>query len=282
MSQTAVFLPNPFRQPIIQPNLPAADLVLILVKSHQTQRAAQQAQQILAPNGVVLTLQNGVGNLETIRMVVEQNPVALGVTSEGATIVKPGTVRHAGSGQTHLAQTAETAVSIQKFSALLQKAGFHAELSDEVDSLVWGKLAINAGINPLTAMLRVPNGFLAENQIARQMMEAAANEVAQVAQAQNIELPFHAGRRTLEVARATAANHSSMLQDVQRGAQTEIEVICGAVVKYGRKFNVPTPVNALLLAQVKEIEDYQPAVERLEIDPIVTLTNLQSQISSFH
>ena len=262
--------------------IPPANFILILVKSHQTERAAQQAKQILAPNGLVITLQNGIGNLETLTAVLGSQSTTLGITSEGATIVKPGIVRHAGWGHTHLAQTAATAVQLSTFSNLLKQAGFQVTIDDKVDSLVWGKLAINAGINPLTALLGVPNGFLAENEDARKIMMLAANEVAQVAQAQHIQLPFpNAGQRTLEIAQATASNHSSMLQDVQRGAQTEIDLICGAVVTYGQKFDVPTPVNKLLLNKINEMSDSEPTVVRLEIDPVATVTNLQSLISTF-
>ena len=273
-----------FSQPIHATNnlkeIPSADFILVLVKSHQTERVAQQAQQILAPTGLVITLQNGIGNLETLTAVLGAQSTTLGITSEGATIVKPGTVRHAGWGHTHLAQTVETAVQLSKFSNLLKQAGFQVTISDEVDSLVWGKLAVNAGINPLTALLGVPNGFLAENEAARRFMMLAANEVAQVAQAQNVQLAFpDAGQRALEVAQATAMNHSSMLQDVLRGAQTEIDVICGAVVSYGQKFNVPTPVNKLLLNKINEMRDSEPMIVRLEIDPIEIITNLQSLIS---
>ena len=232
--------------------IPAADVVLIMVKSQQTERAAAQAAQILAPSGVVLTLQNGIGNLETITAVITQNPVILGSTSEGAAIVEPGIVRHAGWGHTYLTQTDDTAVFTQQIAKLWHQAGFQTEITDNVASIIWGKLAVNAGINPLTALLRVPNGFLAENATARQIMQAAANEVAQVAAAQGIQLPFaDAGQRALEVAQATAANHSSMLQDVLRGVPTEIDVICGAVVKHGRIHNVLTPINKQLWTAVQ-------------------------------
>ncbi len=236
-------------------NIPPADIILIMVKSRQTERAAQQAQQILALDGLVLTLQNGIGNLEVLTAVLPPHQVALGVTSAGATVVAPGVIRQASWGETHLAQSAETAVSIQQIATLLQQAAFPTTISDNVDTLVWGKLAINAAINPLTAILQVPNGYLAEDTMARKMMQAAANEVAHVAHAQNIHLPFpDAGQHALAVARATANNHSSMLQDVLRGVPTEIDFICGAVVKYGRKFNVPTPINAQLWAKIRKLE----------------------------
>ena len=143
--------------------------------------------------------------------------------------------------------------------ALLQQAGFAAEVAENVDSLVWGKLVINTGINPLTAVLNVPNGYLAEQEAARRVMIAAAQETAAVAAAQGIQLPYpDAAERVLAVAQATAQNRSSMLQDLDRGSRTEIDAICGTVVKIGEAVGVETAVNQQLCAWVKQLESGQP------------------------
>lgn len=236
------------------PSVPSAHLALILVKSSQTAKAAQVAQQLLAKDGVALTLQNGLGNLETLTAVLGQDRTLIGTTSEGATIVQPGTVRHAGAGQTFIAASPETAVTNQ-IVELFQAAGFQTSLAANTRSLIWGKLAVNAGINPLTAVLQVPNGFLVHNEIAQNIMARAASEVAQVAAAQAIPLPFaDTAVQALAVAQATAANQSSMHQDLAQGRPTEIEAICGAVVAYGRRHHIPTPVNQVLRTAVRQAE----------------------------
>ena len=103
---------------------------------------------------------------------------------------------------------------------------------------------INAAINPITALLRVSNGTLLTRASARQLSADLANEVAQVAIAQKIKLSFDDPvAAALEVAERTASNHSSMFQDIQRGAPTEIDAICGEVVKKGKELGVATPVN---------------------------------------
>ncbi|MCA9919673.1 MAG: ketopantoate reductase family protein, partial [Anaerolineales bacterium] len=232
-----------------------ADLALILVKSYQTAQATEISRQLLSPNGVALTLQNGVGNLEQLTAVLGQNRTNLGITSEGAALLEPGVVRHAGTGHTHIADSSETAVPPQEIVKLFETAGFATSLSANVDGLVWGKLAVNAGINPLTAVLQVPNGFLAENPAARELMTLAAQEVAAVAAAQNIQLPFaDAAAQALAVAQATAPNHSSMRQDLANGRPTEIGAICGAVVAVGQRLGVATPVNLVLQTAVQQAE----------------------------
>jgi len=254
------------------------DLALILVKSRQTKEASALAKQILAPDGLALTLQNGLGNLETITAVLGPSHTALGITAQGAAMRKPGIVRHAGHGPTHLAYNPEIRERFTAIARLFNQSGLTTHLADNVDGLVWGKLAVSCGVNPLTALLGAPNGFLAENESAKQIMMAAARETAVVAQALGITLPYpDAGIRALEVAQATAANHSSMLQDIQRGASTEIEAICGAVVENGRIAGIPTPINAELLRMIKLKETGN---WRLETDK--TLLNLQSLVSNLN
>jgi 2-dehydropantoate 2-reductase len=232
-----------------------ADLILLLVKSPQTERAARQAAQILAPAGVALTLQNGLGNLDILAAAVGKERAIAGVTTQGATVVAPGWVRHAADGSTQLGRAPGLTAAITAVARLFEEAGLQTELVDHVDSLIWGKLAVSAAINPLTALLNVANGYLAEEGAARRIMLAAAREVAAVAAAEGVSLPYaDAGERALDVARATAGNESSMLQDVKRGALTEIDAICGAVVRLGQQHGVATPVNRQLWLSVKEVE----------------------------
>ena len=240
------------------------DVILMLVKSYQTEHAARQAGQLLSPHGVVVTLQNGLGNLDRIAAVVGADRATLGVTAQGAMLMAPGVVRDTGAGPIYVALPVHAAplmaTGLQWLVDLLRQADFTVHVVTEADSLLWGKLAVNAGLNPLTALLRVPNGFVAEHETARAVLWRAATETAAVAQAQGIALPYaHAGQYALEVARATAVNHSSMLQDVQRGAPTEIEAICGGVVRAGKAHGVATPVNALLHHLVKMVEHGEPA-----------------------
>ncbi|MFQ5401218.1 MAG: ketopantoate reductase family protein [Anaerolineae bacterium] len=258
------------------------DLALILVKSHQTDRAAAQARQLLPPPGLALTLQNGLGNLEKVVQAVGEERAALGVTAQGATLLKPGHTLHAGHGPTHLVRATRQrgGISVADVAVLFNRAGLETHLVNRGDSLLWGKLAINAGINPLTALLRVPNGFLAENEEARRLMSAAAQETAAVAKAQGIALPYpDAARRAWEVAQATAANHSSMLQDVLRGRPTEIDVICGEIVAHGRRLGITTPINEKLLQLIHSLERDQelPVSDNIPIEQrLAALVNILS------
>ncbi len=227
---------------------PRASAAIVLVKAWQTQRAARWLAECLAPDGVALTLQNGLGNDALLAAALGRARVAVGVTTTGASLHAPGEARFGGEGVISLAEHHRLA----PLRAALQHAGFAVETVGDVDGLVWGKLAINAAINPLTALLGVPNGALLEDPAAHLFMRRAAEEVAAVAAAQGIALPYRdAAAAAEDVARRTAANLSSMLQDLRRGAPTEIDAICGAVARIGAQIGTPAPLNHALAEMVK-------------------------------
>ena len=226
---------------------------LVLVKSWQTKAAAEMLAGCLDPEGVALTLQNGLGNIELLESAIGPQRAALGITTSGATLLRPGIVRAGGAGPIYVAPHPR----LEPLVELLDTAGFEVHPADDLPSLVWGKLVVNAGINALTALLEVPNGDLLERPHARSLMGAAAEETAHVAEALGITLPYDDPvQQVEEVALHTAENESSMLQDIRRGAPTEVDAINGAVVREAKRSNVDTPVNWSLWNLVRaKIED---------------------------
>lgn len=238
---------------------------LVLVKAWQTEETARRLAVCLAPDGVALTLQNGLGNLEILAEVLGAERAAAGVITSGASLPSPGCVLPGGEGSVTLGQHPRLAPLAQT----LRRAGAVVQMGSDLAPVQWGKLVINAAINPLTALIEAPNGFLIENPAARRLLASLALEAAAVASALGIALPYPDPVATVEeVARLTARNRSSMLQDLQRGAPTEIDVICGAVVRLGAKSGVPTPVNETVWRLVRAkahraaTDPMQPAVDQ--------------------
>ena len=237
----------------------AADLVIVFVKSGMTAAAARSAQTILGPVGRVLTLQNGLGNAEMIAEVFGADRVLAGTTAQGATLIGPGRIRHGGRGDTHIGRlTGPVDDFCREAAMILSRAGIPAIAEDTVQSLIWGKLVINVGINALTALLRFTNGQLNDHAETRELVKLAVAEAVQVAAASDVRLPYdNAVEKVLAVAAATATNRSSMLQDILRGRATEIDAINGALVREGVRLGVPTPVNATLTLLIKALEKQQ-------------------------
>ncbi len=231
--------------------LPAADWVFVLGKSYQTERMASQVAEILRPNGLAVTLQNGLGNLELLQESLGQERAAQGVSSHGAYLRRPGHLVHAGEGETQIGLVPGREDDIHLVARALDWTGFATQVTANAESLVWGKCAINAAVNPLTALLEVKNGELLQEPMTCRLMALAVEEVASVAAALKIELPYGDPVGHVEsVCRATADNRSSMLQDVLARRPGEVEAISGAVVAHGIRLGIETPVNDFLLRHV--------------------------------
>ncbi len=231
---------------------PSTRLALVLVKSWQTKEAAKLLEEVLEPDGIALTLQNGLGNVEVLTAALGEEQVAQGVTTYGATVLGPGTVRSGGEGVISVQQHARLTPLIQT----LRRSGLEVQGVSDITSILWSKLVINVAINPLTGILGVKNGRLLDSPAAMKIMGLAAREAAEVARALGIMLDIKdPGRQAEQVAAATAENTSSMLQDIRRNAPTEIDALCGSVVRAGRMVDLPTPVNEILMFMIRAKED---------------------------
>lgn len=261
-----------------------ADVALIAVKSRQTAQAAIDAATLLVPGaGLAVTLQNGLGNLVVLADRLGPDRVTAAVTAQGATLDGPAIVRHAGHGPTTIGLPDElnprAADLVRQLGAAFRSAGWACEISSDVDGLVWRKLAINAAINPLTAVLGVANGALPADPALAAVMDAAAREVAAVARAQGVTLDAETAVALARgVARDTAANTSSMLRDVQRGVPTEIDAICGAVVAAAAQAGLEAPLNTALQDLVRQREAANGPLDRSAV--LQTLARAAQQIPS--
>ena len=224
------------------------DLVLVFVKSTVTKTAVESNAAVFGPNTVALTLQNGLGNIEQISSVIGAERVIAGTTAHGATMLSPGKIRHAGKGKTIIGELGgHESDRIRKMAAVLEDAGMETVISGNVLGRVWDKLLVNVGINALTGITKLYNGQLLDYPEIEELLEKAVSEGVAVARAKGIRLGFDDPvAHTKDLCRATAANKSSMLQDILNGRQTEIEMMNGAIVREGKALGIETPVNLAL------------------------------------
>jgi 2-dehydropantoate 2-reductase len=232
-----------------------ADVLMVFVKSTATEEAARTFQDVAGSSTIAITLQNGLGNEAILRAHFGPERTAAGVTSQGATFLGPGRIRHAGKGPTHLGMADGRNEKLAAFAELLTRAGFQTHLEKNVASLVWSKLVVNVGINALTALVNQPNGRLLDFEESRELMAQLVAEAVAVATARGIRLSYPDPLQTvLDVARRTGANRSSMLQDFDRGRESEIDFINGAIVREAAALGMSAPVNATVTRLVHAIE----------------------------
>jgi 2-dehydropantoate 2-reductase len=235
-----------------------ADIVILCVKSPQMDAGLHEALKLVQPDTLLVTMQNGIGHLELLKDQQKPPSVVVGVTAQGANMVAPGHVRHAGDGLTRIgflkAASFSKSLLLAKLCNLLNYGGIETLIVDNILDYVWSKLLINVGINALTAIHNCPNGDLLESTGKQETLSAAVREGETVARALGIQLTDDPLSLTLDVCRKTAENISSMLQDVNNKRPTEIDSINGEIIAAGRKLSIPTPVNDDLVQKVKQIE----------------------------
>lgn len=232
------------------------DLAIVFVKSKSTSEGIKSNKAVFGPDTVALTLQNGLGNIDIISKEIGAQNVIGGTTAHGATVLGPGRIFHAGSGKTIIGElNGETTNRIRIITDTFAKAGLEIEISNNVLGLIWDKLLVNVGINALTGITGLNNGELLDYPEIEILLEAAVQEAHSVAIAKGIKLsyPDPVGH-TKEVCKATAANKSSMLQDILNKKQTEIDMINGMIVQEGTSLGISTPVNLTLTNLIRFIQ----------------------------
>jgi len=235
-------------RPMVEAQVPSGqDLVIVLTKAYSTKELRLPADR------PVLTLQNGLGNVETLCSLVGSGRVLAGMTCEGATLLSEGHTRHAGGGGVTRVGS-WTSCSPGVALDALEKAGFEVEETDSPGQMLWEKVAINAGINPLAALLGIQNGQLLEQRETRQLMRDLVVEAAKVASTEGYRFPYSLVERAEEVCRQTGENICSMLQDVRAGKRTEIEAISGEILRRAQIASLPTPRTRTIWQLIKGLE----------------------------
>ncbi|WP_194843378.1 ketopantoate reductase family protein [Paenibacillus sp. B01] len=234
--------------------------VLAVKQSALGPELLRQLAALLRPGDSLLCLQNGIGHLERLARTLPGIRLYAGVTSEGALRVGAREVVHAGAGELHYgpALGADGSASADPLLAgwrqALQRAGIAAFLSNDVEDRIYRKLLLNAVINPLTALLDVPNGRLPEHPQGIRLMKALHEESLSILVSAGFAATGEEWERLLDVCRRTAANTSSMLADVRAGRPTEIASINGELARLAARHGVPAPLNEAAAALVHALE----------------------------
>jgi len=222
--------------------------------------ALEQIAHRIAPGATVVLLQNGMGFHDAVATLLPQARVFCALTTEGAFREGAFSVRHAGRGETLLgAWCAADAAAASAVASELGGSGLRVRLAENIHQALWKKLAVNCAINPLTALHGCANGELLTQPALRCEFDAVCAELAVIlAGLGHADIAPGIAEEAARVARATAANRSSMRQDLEAGRETEIAFITGFLCERAREAGLPCPLNEALFAAVRARE--QPAV----------------------
>ena len=232
------------------------DVLFFCVKATAVTNALSLITPYLSSSTLFLAMQNGIGHLDNVASVNCLGGV--GITTEGATLARPGHVRHGGKGITWIGMLFSDRQGahqlLEKTAEVLNMAGLSTRVTSEPLKYIWAKLFVNVGINALSALHRCPNGQLIESPSITHLMEKAVREAESVARVKGIPVEGDPVQETFKVCTMTKNNISSMYQDILRRRLTEIDAINGAVVVEGERYGIATPVNIELVRQIKRFE----------------------------
>ena len=228
------------------------DLLILTVKSYDTEKAIKQAKSIIKKNTIVLSIQNGIDNIDKIIKNIYSENIIAGVTTHGCIFLQPGMIKHSGIGKTILGDIKGRAS--KKIVEVFNKSGIKTKTSKDIIREIWVKAIVNSSINPLTAFFNCKNGYLLRNPILENIVEKICYESTNVANTLDLDLDYNDMiLETKKVIKDTSENFSSMLQSIKMGKKTEIKSINGKIVEIGKKKKIDVYLNELLVFLVKSL-----------------------------
>lgn len=239
----------PARAAVDTTGLTPPDVVLVCVKSADTEEAARSLLGHVGSQTRIVSLQNGVDNAERMAAIIGQ-PVISAVVYVGTEMAGPGHVRHHGRGEVLIGASPTSAALAETFIA----AGIPTNVSDAIATALWSKLIVNCAYNALSAIGQISYGPMMATDGTREVITAAITECRAVAHACGVRVPADIAETTLALAASMPAQTSSTAQDLARGKPSEIEFLNGHIVRKGREHGIATPTNLALLVAVRLAE----------------------------
>ena len=223
-------------------------LVLLTVKAFDTKKAAEDIFQIITKDTLILSIQNGLGNIEKLTSVIPSSQVLAGITSHGSLFLQSGIIKHTGIGKTRIGELdGVLSKRLRSLQELFIRSGITVDISTNIKKEIWKKAIVNASINPLTTIFQCKNGYLLENPILTNLLEKICIESTLISTACGFDLNYQDMiEYTYEVINDTKLNSSSMLQSILQKKKTELDEINGMILDEGKKRNCDVSLNEMI------------------------------------
>jgi 2-dehydropantoate 2-reductase len=246
--------------PVMTPddqNTPGDDLVIVAVKYHHLPQTIEDMKNRIVKNTIIISVMNGIDSEEQIGAAFGMERV-LYATAVGIDAVRQeNSVIYSTQGKIYFGEPKNIIISerVKRLKSFFDRAGIFYEIPEDMIHILWWKFMVNVGINQASAALKATYGDFQTSPAARNLMESAMKEVIQIAKAEGIQLSEDDTAKWYQVLSGLSpSGKTSMLQDVEAGRKTEVEMFAGKILELGRKYNIPTPVNERLFKTIREIE----------------------------
>jgi 2-dehydropantoate 2-reductase len=232
-----------------------ADLIIVFVKSIDTYAAVEANRKLIGASTLVMTLQNGAGNDRDIMNFARKENIIIGTSKHNSVSFGPGKIHHTAKGVTTVGAMEPSSRVDAPIVAALKDAGLEAEVSDDIQRIIWSKLFVNISVNTLTALLETKIGYMIRNNYAWDFAKRIIYEAIDVAEEDGT---YFNRREVMEMVRhvceTAGEGYSSMYQDRKRRLRTEIDKMNGAIVEQAKLYGVATPYNALVVDLIHAVE----------------------------
>lgn len=244
-------------------NITEADLVILLVKSQATLAAIKDISHLINHICPLLLIQTGLGNYEKAKKVVSEEHIILGISSLTGTALSDGRVKFGGMAETQIGETnGRISKRIEKISAIFNQSNISTQMVERIIGRLWSKVIVYAAINPVSALLQVPNGMLTSSMDSITLMKRLLDEGREVADASAVELVYpDLYKELFDTCDRSGANLSPMLQDILNGNPTEIEAQNGALCKFAKRLGVAVPTHTTMVELVKLKESWKTGID---------------------
>jgi 2-dehydropantoate 2-reductase len=246
--------------PVVTPddqNTPGDDLVIVAVKYHHLPRTIEDMKNRIVENTIIISVMNGIDSEEQIGAAFGMERVLYAVSVGIDAVRQENSVIYSTQGKIYFGEPKNMILSerVKRLKSFFDQAGIFYEIPEDMIRIVWWKFMVNVGVNQASAALNATYGDIQTSPAARSLMESAMMEVIQIAKAEGIQLTEDDRAKWYQVLSGLSpSGKTSMLQDVEAGRKTEVEMFAGKVLELGRKHAIPTPVNEKLFKTIREIE----------------------------
>ena len=236
----------------------ACEMIILAVKGYTTAAAVRSVSHLVNSRAPILTIQTGLGNIETMAEIVDKEDILGGVTFHGATSLHGSKVRHAGLGKTLIGELhGGSTERVELVQGAFEESGIQTTVSANIVGHIWAKALVYSAINPLTAILRLKNGQMVEKMESIALAKRLIDEGKLVANAYAVQLPQDdLYDWLLEVCRNTAENLSPMLQDILNNRPNEIEALNGAIYSMGKRKGIAAPIHQTMTDLIRLLEKW--------------------------
>ncbi len=246
--------------PVVTPdeqNTPGDDLVIVAVKYHHLPQTIEDMKNRIAENTIIISVMNGIDSEEQIGAAFGMKRVLYAIAVGIDAVRQENSVIYSTQGKIYFGEPKNVILSerVKRLKSFFDRVGIFYEIPEDMIRIVWWKFMVNVGVNQASAALNATYGDFQTSPEARNLMEAAMKEVIQIAKAEGIQLSEDDIAKWYQVLSGLSpSGKTSMLQDVEAGRKTEVEMFAGKVLELGRKHTIPTPVNEMLFKTIREIE----------------------------